>query len=401
MTDMTINCHPADEKAIDDVLAVRPLWSHMANAATVTGIDHRTLLHAGPAFDEPRAVSRPILNSARVCAVFEGIAADFEDAEQLILRGEIRLEPAQNHDVVTPLAAVVSASMRLHVVEDAHHPELRSYAPINGGNGPAPRLGLCSDAALAHLRWLHGTLAPTLEQVLDRPLDLIDIAREALSRGDDCHGRTVAATGLVVEQLRESLQGAPHGAAALEFLGDGPGFFLNPWMAACKCMAIAARGTGNSSLVIAAGANGTRTGIQVAGMPGHWFTRDATPPRGRLDEGVGPDRALGAVGDSAIVDAMGFGAMAIRHAPVQQEAMGEFMPADGLALPGLLLSRIHPAFGTLQLAVGLTARACAVTGRSPVVSLGILDREGTAGRIGGGIFESPLSMFEEAARAVD
>src|SRR5690606_26769918 len=63
MTDMTINCHPADEKAIDDVLAVRPLWSHMANAATVTGIDHRTLLHAGPAFDEPRAVSRPILNS--------------------------------------------------------------------------------------------------------------------------------------------------------------------------------------------------------------------------------------------------------------------------------------------------------------------------------------------------
>ncbi|MCZ7601148.1 MAG: DUF1116 domain-containing protein [Gammaproteobacteria bacterium] len=398
---MTITLHPADEKAIDDVLAVRPVWSRMANAATVTGIDHRTLLHAGPAFDDPRAVSRPILNSARVCAVFEGIAADFEDAEELILRGEIRLEPAQDHDVVTPLAAVVSASMRLHVVEDAHDPELRSYAPINGGNGPAPRLGLCSDAALAHLRWLHGTLAPTLEQVLDRPLDLIDIAREALSRGDDCHGRTAAATGLVVEQLRESLQGAPHGAAALEFPGDGPGFFLNPWMAACKCMAIAARGTGNSSFVIAAGANGTRTGIQVAGMPGRWFTRDATPPRGRLDEGVGPNRATGCSRRQRHRGCHGIR----RHGDTTRARAtgsdGEFMPADGLALPGLLLSRIHPAFGTLQLAVGLTARACAVTGRSPVVSLGVLDREGTTGRIGGGIFEPPLSMFEEAARAVD
>jgi hypothetical protein len=43
----------------------------------------------------------------------------------------------------------------------------------------------------------------------------------------------------------------------------------------------------------------------------------------------------------------------------------------------------------------------AARGRAPVISLGILDRQGTAGRLGAGIFVPPLDPFQEAVDALE
>ena len=155
MTD-TAPLHPADQAAFDRLLQAIPVWEGIDTAADALGLDANVLLHAGPPFASPMTISMPILNSACVAAVFEGLAQDFDQAEAMIKAGEILLQPAQDHSTVTPLAAVVSASMPMHRVVDLSATSNRIYAPINGGSRPAMRLGLRSLEVLGHIRWLNG-----------------------------------------------------------------------------------------------------------------------------------------------------------------------------------------------------------------------------------------------------
>jgi hypothetical protein len=148
--------HPADEKAFKQLLESLPVWNGIDSAAVALGLDTNVLLHAGPPFASADSISMPILNSACVAAVFEGLAPDFDQAESMIKSGEILLKPAQDHSMVTPLAAVVSASMPLHRVVDLSDPKNTIFAPINGGSRPALRLGVRSEAVLNHIRWLNG-----------------------------------------------------------------------------------------------------------------------------------------------------------------------------------------------------------------------------------------------------
>ena len=389
----------ADRTAIQRLISVDPEWTGLGAARDLAGFENNILLHAGPQFSQAADISRPILNSACVAAVYQGLADSFEQAEQRIGEGHIQLRPAQDYNVVTPLASVVSASMQLQIIRDRNDPNRVAFGPINGGSGPAMRLGLRSDAVLERLRWLNGQFASELINHTHDPIGLIPIALAGIRAGDDCHGRTPVCT----EKLNEILaQRVTLSTSSREFLSQGPSFFLNLWMAACRCMLNAAVGTSGSSLVTAAGANGVTTGIQIAGLPGRWFVHEATPPLGRFDdERLPASRALGAIGDSAIVDALGFGAMAMNYAPVQRENLGAFMPEDGLSLPDALLAGVHPGFDELDLKLGLLASRVTDTGREPAVSLGILDITGEQGRLGGGIYRSPLAVFSNAMAALN
>ena len=388
----------ADAEAAKRALAVVPAWTALSSARDAVGLERDVLLHAGPPFATAAGTTKPILNSACVAAVFEGLAGSLDEAEAMLLAGRIRLVPAQDRDVVTPLAAVVSASMTVHVVADRKGSGAVAYAPINGGSRPAMRLGLKSEAVVDHIRWLNGPFAAALAAALTEGVDLLPLAAGGLKAGDDCHGRTPAATALLVEKLRAAAPGA-FDEEALDFMNASPSLFLNLWMAATKCMMVAARGVAKSSFVVAAAGNGHQTGIQVSGLPGRWFTHPASPPQGRFDVDLPASRALGAIGDSAVVDAMGLGAMAIAGSQAQLKLLGPYLPADGLARPELLLCSVYPAFAGLKL--GLTARRVARAGRGPIVSLGILDRDGTAGRLGGGIYDMPAAPFAAAVAALE
>jgi len=369
-----------------------------ATARDSISLDKDTLLHAGPGLDNLEEVPSPILNSAKVAAVYEGLCDNFAAAEKQITAGKIRLMPAQDYDVVTPLAAVVSSSMHLHKVLDVGLNSGVAWAPLNGGSGVAPRLGICSEAALSHLSWMHDSFAPILAQKQKNEIDLIDIAQKAIQKGDDCHGRTPVGTSQLLEQLINDGVLSKSAYEAYSFIANGPSFFLNLWMAACKCMLNAARNINDSTLVISAGANGIKTGIQIAASPDQWFTAPASVPNGLIK---GAETGLGAIGDSAIVDNMGFGAMAMPFAPEQKQLLGSFMPPNTESIGADLLSVIDTRFNDLQLPIGLTARACVDTGTSPVVSLGILDAKGEAGRVGGGIFTQPLALYQNAVEWLD
>lgn len=393
--------HPADQAAFAAAIQAQPVWDRIESAAAAFGLSENILLHAGPAFASLDMISRPILNSACVAAIYEGIADDFDRAEAMIRAGEIELKPAQDYATVTPLAAVVSASMPLHRVIDVSDPGNRIYAPINGGGRPAMRLGLRSQAVVEHIRWLNSDFCDLLNSSLSTPLALLPIARAGLQQGDDCHGRTPHSTRVLMTELEQRVAGGFDDANTRDFIDSSPSLFLNLWMAASKCIMMRASGIEGSSFVTAAGGNGVETGIQISALPGRWFSAAALPPNGRFDIDLPLQRALPAIGDSAVVEGLGLGAMAIELAPEQLKGLGEFLPDDYRDRGIRLLAGEHPQLSGLDCRVGLLARAVLEYRHGPVIGLGILDIDGEKGRLGGGIYDMPVTVFGDAMAALE
>ncbi|MCP1768634.1 oxamate carbamoyltransferase subunit AllG family protein [Bradyrhizobium japonicum] len=379
--------HAADADALKRMHAVRPVWRGIALARDVIPFSGRTILHAGPPV-RPGRIAQPLANCAIMAMIYEGWAQDVTSAAAMLDRGEVQLLPAQDQRAMVPLAAVVSPNMAVQVVADAHDTENVTFSPLNGGMALAQRLGLCNRQVLSHLRWINGNLASTLEIIADRDVPLIDIADAALADGDDLHSRTISATRRFVQVLAPRLGGD---TPERRFLDKASAFFLNIWMAATKCIASAGQGEA-SSLVTALGGNGVDVGVKVGGQADRWFTTAASPPSGSLAEGFKNEDRLGAIGDSALLDAMGFGAMSA----VSMRGAG--LVAGDLA--GLLPCP-HDAFTRSGLHLGMPARNIIAQGSTPEIVLGILDRNGKNGRIGGGIYRPPLCLFATAIAALE
>ncbi|MFC3106451.1 DUF1116 domain-containing protein [Undibacterium arcticum] len=387
-----------DADAIGRMLAVRPMLCGVARASDVLPLAGRTLLHAGPPIAAASTLPRPQRNSAVMAILYEGWASSVEMANHLLDSGAVCLKPAQDCRAAIPLADILSPSMAVLVVHDAQAPWRCGYSTINGGDGPVMRVGLCSDAVLERLRWINTVLAPQLAPLLDgAEIDLIALADRALQQGDDCHGRTIAGSALLLERLRQSAAADNMSAEVVAFLDRAPAFFLNVWMAAVKCVLRAAEGVAGSGVVTAIGGNGHSFGIQIAAAPGCWFVTPATPP---LVPGAGPllqERALGAIGDSAIIDAFGGGAMAASHAPTTRARLDAVCGEHALQFPTALLQTSHPAFVHIGgLCTGLTVRRTQAMSQTPVISLGVLDRQGEQGRLDGGFYFAPRAPFEQA-----
>ena len=393
--------HPADRQAFDQLLKAIPVWDGIETAANAFALASNVLLHAGPPFESPATISMPILNSACVAAVYEGLARDFDQAEAMIKAGEILLKPAQDHSTVTPLAAVVSASMPMHLVMDVSAPKNRIYAPINGGSRPAMRLGLRSMDVVEHMHWLNGSFTDLLRQGLTRQIEVVPIAVAALREGDDCHGRTPIGTRLLMQTIESRIPGGITDAGTREFIDTSPSIFLNLWMAASKCLMMRASAVAESSFVTAVAGNGVDTGIQISALPGRWFQAPATAPNGRFDVDLPSDRALPAIGDSAVVEGLGLGAMSIHLSRQQEKNFGDFLPTDYRTRGARLMCGSHPGFGDLDCKLGLTARAAVEQQQGPIIGLGVLDISGEKGRLGGGIYDMPVTVFADAMVALE
>lgn len=382
----------ADRSALERLLAVEPVLASLRRGDELMDWPARTLLHAGPAFRGAPAL--PVAHSAAQAALLEGWVETLEEGLAAIAAGDIRLRPAQDHGCVTPLAAVISPSQWLQVVRDANGLGRPCHAPLNGGVQHAPRLGMAAPEALALLRWQNGAFAAGLAPGYGAGIKLLEIADLALEAGDDCHGQTQAGSRELVARLRAA--GAAVDGEGEAFLAASPGFFLSTWMAAAGCMLSAAEGVAGSALVTAIGGNGIDFGLCLAGAPQRWTTIAATPPTGRLQEGWPPAACLPAIGDSAVVDALGFGALCMHHSPAQTANLAEFMRMPSAALGEALLGGLHPRLTRRAVRVGLSARRVAESGLALPVALGILDSDGIAGRVGGGIWHAPPELFKTA-----
>ena len=102
----------------------------------------------------------------------------------------------------------------------------------------------------------------------------------------------------------------------------------------------------------------------------------------------------------AVVEAFGLGAMAIELSPEQKKVLGAYLPDNSNARVTGLSAGSHPYFRSLDIRLGSTARGAVAQGSGPAVGLGILDRLGQAGRLGGGIYDMPVDPFSAAVKAL-
>ncbi len=386
----------ADKLAIDRVLAVVPELFALERAADRLNLRRHELLHAGPPLRDPCAPCTPVLHSAVTAILLEGWADTPGQARDMVRSGSVKLRPAQDAGCVVPLADVLSPSMWVQVVRDAHDPKRWACSPLNGGATDVMRVGVFNDAVLAQLRWLEREFAPAYgAAIAHAPIPLIPLADEGLAAGDDCHGKTGASTAAFAHLLADRLQGDAAQACSA-FLERSPGFFLNLWMAASRCMLSAAVGSAQSSVVIAAAGNGQDFGIQLAGRPGRWFTAAADAPvvAGAPEQIL--QSCLGAIGDSAIVDLLGLGAMATLGSGAQGPAAFASIWPETAQVSNKLLSARHAGFARTQAQLVVRAASVMDAATSPVISLGVLDKAGLQGRLGGGFYRAPAELFVRA-----
>lgn len=210
--------------------ATRPVWSGMRRVGEVARGCGRTVFHAGPPFASALEIPAPIRNSIYAAAVYEGWADDFASAAALLRAGVIRSAAAQDHDLLVPLAGVLSPSMAVLELRDGGRATAKPFhVAINEGQVHATRLGRLDSELPAHLSWLNGPFADWLaECTAGGPIELAPLIARSLREGDDGHARTVAGSRLLADVLLSHTPPGPEIGGAREFLAAAPAFALNP-----------------------------------------------------------------------------------------------------------------------------------------------------------------------------
>ncbi|HEX5925688.1 MAG TPA: DUF1116 domain-containing protein, partial [Baekduia sp.] len=360
--------------------------------------------HAGPPI-APRAMCAPMRTALAVALAIEGRAGSAEQALALLDAGEIALHP--NHDLggVGPMSGAVTASMPVLVARDEATGKT-AWCPLNEGSGKVLRYGADGPEVVARLEWMRDVLGPSLAHALGEhgPLDLLELQRQALELGDECHHRTDAGTKLTHDALEPYL---PEDVKS--FILNNGQFFLNLAMVSAKLATVCAAGVPGSSLLTVIARNGVEVGIQLSGTGGQWFVGPAAlPDPARLVAPYTPQDMNPDLGDSAIVEVYGLGAMALSASPLAAPSVG--LSAD---IAPLIMERLHKIGAgehpTLRLydpapspaILGVDARSVVETGIRPPVHTGIAHREPGVGQIGGGVTHPPLEAFVAAIAALD
>jgi hypothetical protein len=383
----------ANQRALARIAAVRPQWSAVREARSAIGLEGRILLHAGPPLRDPARLPPPMLNAAILSCMHEAWAASEQAAEKMLASGAVRLEPSFTRSVAIPLSAMVSPRTTLVEIGDGAR---RYFGFLGTGAGPQQRFGSRDPGILEKLKFRESVLREGFAELLDAPVDLLSIARAAIREGDDLHNRHASATTLLHALLSTRKAESQAAQAALRTVAETPLYFLNLWMPACQLMLLAAQGEPGSSLVTRMCANGQEIALQVAGLPGEWFTAPATLVQGPFMKGAPENPAPSpATGDSAVIDAFGTGGQGLRHAPSLRAAFSQFIEPDDDARARAVLAAEHPI---LETPFGLDAAAVARTGRSPLLSTGMVSADGR-GLLGRGVCAVPIQPFVDALNA--
>lgn len=330
-------------------------------------LPERTLFHAGPPYKgkPPRAV----MAAAEQAAVIGGFAEDVLTGRGMLEAGSLSLEPAQNHGVAVPLAMVVAPSMWCFEVGDD---ESVFYSPVAEGPPPALRFGSSDPLCVERARDWTAEVARAINPQLASLPDIESMMRQALGGGDDCHAVTRAGNELFLELMSAS----PAGIAT--DIRANPGFVLGIWMAWA-----AWKLDTSASEIVAIGGNGIEFGLRRRGEA-RWATVSCAPPTGIRFNAQQVVPALGAIGDSALVDVCGFGGQALNHAPTLAAEWAGLLPPDALSRGNAI---IHLDRGVID------PEAVRATGVMPIINLAILDERGAAAPIGRGFYIVPPTLF--------
>jgi hypothetical protein len=399
----------ANQTAVDRMMSARPILKAVATARDVIpGMKDNLFLHAGPPIEWTR-MSGPLRGAIIGAMLFEGLATEEAEATAVAEKGEVEFDSCHHHGAVGPMAGVISASMKVYVVENAEHGN-KSFSNLNEGYGKVLRYGAYSEDVLKKLRWMNDVLGSALADALAQSngIDLRALIAEALHMGDEGHNRNKAGSllylklisPLIAKVVREDATEAE----VLQFIGDNALSVLNPVMAACKVMTDAAHGVECSTIVTTMARNGTDFGIRVSGLgEKQWFTAPAEVPLGLFFSGFTQDDANPDIGDSAITETAGIGGFAMATAPAIVTFVGG-TPKDAmnatLEMYEITFAESKyftmPALDFRGTPTGIDLRKVVELGITPRINTGIAHKNAGVGQVGAGLVRPPLKIFEEA-----
>ena len=391
----------AIDRAARALAAARPALVGVVPAAQlVAHLAAGGACHAGPPI-APAAMCAPMRAALGVALTIEGVAPTPAAALALADRGDVRLRT--NHDCggVGPMCGIVTASMPVLVARDAATGR-HAWCPLNEGSGKVLRYGADDEEVVARLLWMRDVLAPELARALDAhgPLPLLELHAASLLQGDEAHHRTEAGTALIADAL------APLAPDVDAFIRGNGQFFLNVAMVFAKLALVCASGVAGSSLVTAIARNGVEVGVRLSGTGERWFVGPAAlPDPAALYPGRTLDEMQADLGDSAIIEVYGLGALAIGASPLSAPSVGldpASIPERMRAFRSIAAGE-HPALSLPDgpAILGVDARAVLRTGIVPPIHTGIAHREPGVGQIGGGVTLPPLEAFAAAVAELD
>ena len=405
----------ANQLALQRLIESRPAVIGVGVAREVIpGMSDELILHAGPPVTWER-MAGPLKGAIIGGLIYEGKARTPAEAEVLAASGKIRFDPCHHHHAVGPMAGVVTASMPVWILEDqaGANKGNRTYCTLNEGLGKVLRFGAYGEEVIERLKFMEKTLGPVLARTMAGrgPIDLKMIMAQALQMGDEGHNRNRAGTSLLFRELAPAMVrfggDAEDVAKCLDFISKNDHFILNLTMPMAKCMLMATEGIEHATALSVMARNGTDFGIQVASMPGRWFTGPAQLIRGLYFPGFSDEHANPDIGDSAITETSGFGAFCMAAAPAIVQFVGGTV-SDALKNSremGKITVGKNPLFQIPALGFEggptcIDVRRVEEKNQLPVINTGIAHKDAGVGQVGAGLVSPPWECFHQALAAI-
>jgi Protein of unknown function (DUF1116) len=403
----------ANRLAVERMCAAEPVLVDVLPARDVVpGMEPNLVLTSGPphAFEDYDDGQR---DAVIYGAMFEGLAADEEDAAKKFATGQVRVGACQDLRCIGSLAGIYTASMPVFVVENANGGNRGFCNLYEGESHRRLNYGCYDEDVRRNLLFLQDVVAPVLGAAVRRAggIPLKAVMRRAVHMGDELHSRNTAATLLFTRALFPHLldvaeERAADVRATLGYLADADYFFLRLSMAAGKVAADAAHGVEGSSLVTAMTMSCVGGAIRVSGLGDRWFEGPLPTVEGRYFDGFGPGDQAWMGGESLINETVGLGGFAQAAAfPLQAYQGGS---ADAMVEKNLQMYEITvaehpdyriPYFGYRGTPVGIDVFKVVETGILPVCDVGLAGRDG--GQIGAGVMRMPMECFRDASAAFE
>lgn len=411
--DVAAKVAAANREAVERITTSQPMLVGFEQAIDVVpGMTKTTILHAGPPITFDR-MSGPMRGAVTGALVFEGLARDLTEAAELAASGEITFSPCHEHGCVGSMAGVTSASMFMHVVENATHGNT-AFTNLSEQLAKVLRMGANDETVIARLVWMRDVLGPMLREAMQAgdPIDLRLMLSQALHMGDECHNRNIAGTTLLIQALTPYLTATKFSdrqkIEVFDFVASSDYFSGPTWMAAAKAALDAAHGIENSTVVTTMARNGVEFGIRVSGIGGNtWFTGPAQPVVGPMFAGYTPEDAGLDIGDSAITETYGIGGFAMAAAPAivplvggtVEDAIGYTRQMSEITT-GENPNVTVPLLGFAGVPTGIDVIKVVDSGLLPVINTAIAHKEPGIGMIGAGITHPPAEAFDAAVKAL-
>ncbi len=402
----------ANQLVIDRISQADPYWVGMAAAKDcIPDMKDGVILHSGP--EIPWEEMCETQKQGGVNGVmYEGYAKTEEEARKMLESGEIEFHAGNDYHIVVPGSGIATPSMVVNIVEDRNTGVRGFCAPFEGPNrGGLAGWGVYNQAIHDHLNNMHDNLGPAFDRVL-RDADGIGLKRiitRGVEMGDELHSRQDACGLILANDLMKLLYDSKLEKSikdqCVELLYGTVRFFHPLGMAAAMSVLEGIRNIPYSTVVTAMMGNGVTYGIKIAGLGNQWFTAPAPMLEGSyVTADIDLNDVLPWIGDSCMLESIGFGGSAAAAAPAVMRAQNLTM-ADGIARTQdtqLITLGEHPVYRIPSmdyagLAIGIDFQKVLKTGIEPVIHGGMISRSGK--RLGAGVAHVPMACFEKACLA--